>query len=278
MRSGEAIDSVRAQTLPAHEIVLVIDHAPELLAGRGPLARRPRRRQPRAAGALRGPQHAASPRAAARWSPSSTTTPSPPPDWLERLAGCLRRPARVLGVGGDGAAALARGPPALVSRRVRLGRRMHPLRHAGRAAGGPQPGRRQHVVPARRPRRGRRLSPRARPRRDACRPAARRPTSASVIAERAPGEPDPSTTRRPAVDHVVPRLRGRLPLLHRALRRRGTLEGRAHPARRQRLRPRGRARLRAPHAAARLRCAACATALAATRGGAARAAVLGSAC
>jgi glycosyltransferase involved in cell wall biosynthesis len=28
---GEAIDSLRAQTLPAHEIVLVIDHAPELL-------------------------------------------------------------------------------------------------------------------------------------------------------------------------------------------------------------------------------------------------------
>ena len=28
---GEAVDSLRAQTLPPHEVVLVIDHAPALL-------------------------------------------------------------------------------------------------------------------------------------------------------------------------------------------------------------------------------------------------------
>ena len=36
-RIAEAINSLRVQTMPAHEIVLAIDHAPELAAECGPV-------------------------------------------------------------------------------------------------------------------------------------------------------------------------------------------------------------------------------------------------
>ena len=193
----EAIASVRSQSVPAYETVVVCDHnesllervrrdAPDVVAvaerrAAGPLGRaeqrhrrgeRRRDRVPRRR-RLRGRRLARAPRRA------------------------LRRPARARRRR-PGRAALARRPPALgVPRGVRLGRRLHLPRHAARPRAGPQHDRRQHVAA---PRASSTPSARSRPASVASarsRSAARRRSSASARAA-ASRRPRSSTSPAPA--------------------------------------------------------------------------------
>ena len=96
---GEALDSVRAQTRPAHEVVLVIDHAPELLEE----ARRlwpdlkvvANREQQGLSGARNTGVAEASGEVVAFLDDDAIASP----DWLARLAGAYADPG-VLGAGG----------------------------------------------------------------------------------------------------------------------------------------------------------------------------------
>ncbi|MEK6276825.1 MAG: glycosyltransferase [Actinomycetota bacterium] len=108
---SEAIDSLRAQTLHAHEIVLVIDHSPDLLA-------ESRARWPDINVV---PNQKAQGAAAARNSSLAETTGDvvafldddaiPDPDWLERLAATYAD-RRVLAVGGTVRPRWLQGRPA----------------------------------------------------------------------------------------------------------------------------------------------------------------------
>jgi glycosyltransferase involved in cell wall biosynthesis/GT2 family glycosyltransferase len=97
---GEALDSLRAQTQPAHEIVLVIDHAPGLLA----VARErwpditivPNREQQGLSGARNTGVAEAGGEVVAFLDDDAVAQP----DWLERLAAAYADP-NVLGAGGS---------------------------------------------------------------------------------------------------------------------------------------------------------------------------------
>jgi glycosyltransferase involved in cell wall biosynthesis/GT2 family glycosyltransferase len=96
---GEAIDSVRAQTLPPHEIVLVIDHAPELLE-------EARRRWPdleivanRERQGLSGARNTGVAAASGEVVAFLDDDAVAAPDWLQRLADAYAAPG-VLGAGG----------------------------------------------------------------------------------------------------------------------------------------------------------------------------------
>ena len=96
---GEAVDSLRAQTLPAHEIVLVIDHAPELLEEVRELWPDlrivPNREQTGLSGARNTGVAEASGDVVAFLDDDAIAAP----DWLRRLAGAYLNP-NVFGAGG----------------------------------------------------------------------------------------------------------------------------------------------------------------------------------
>jgi len=96
---SEAIDSLRAQTLPPHEVVLVIDHAPELLEeARGlwpDLKIVANRERQGLSGARNSGVAAASGDVVAFLDDDAIAAP----DWLERLAAAYADP-KVLGAGG----------------------------------------------------------------------------------------------------------------------------------------------------------------------------------
>jgi glycosyltransferase involved in cell wall biosynthesis/GT2 family glycosyltransferase len=107
---SQAIESVRAQTVPAHEIVLTIDHSPELLA-------EGRRRWPNLvliengeeqglSGARNSGVAACSGEVVAFLDDDAVAVP----DWLERLGEAYRDPA-VLGAGGAVRPAWVEGKP-----------------------------------------------------------------------------------------------------------------------------------------------------------------------
>ena len=142
-----------------------------------------------------------------------------------------------------------------------------------RARAGPQPGRRQHVLPPRAAARGRRLQPRARPGRDAAgRLRGDRPLHPRRPALARGGDPlRPGRRGRPRRPR---RARGTAPLLPRPLPRRGALEGGPHRAWSAATTASPRS---APTCAARCRsasCAASATPSAATPAASARAAMI----
>ena len=96
---SEAVDSLRAQTRPPHEVVLVIDHAPELLEeaqGRWPDLRiAPNREQQGLSGARNTGVAEASGEVVAFLDDDAIAAP----DWLARLAAAYEDP-NVLGAGG----------------------------------------------------------------------------------------------------------------------------------------------------------------------------------
>ncbi len=133
-----AIGSVRAQSLPAHELIVVVDHNTELL---GRLARAISAPGPRpAAGQGRGQPSSPGDCPAARtlasgtppatsW-PSSTTTRSPTPTGSSTWPTTTATP-EVTGVGGLTLAELGHRAARLVPARVRLGGRLQLPGHAG---------------------------------------------------------------------------------------------------------------------------------------------------
>jgi glycosyltransferase involved in cell wall biosynthesis len=108
---GEAIESLRGQTLPPHEVVLVIDHAPELLEearGLWPgLKIVPNREQQGLSGARNIGVAEASGEIVAFIDDDAVAAP----DWLERLAAAYADP-NVLGAGGTVHPRWVEGKPA----------------------------------------------------------------------------------------------------------------------------------------------------------------------
>lgn len=108
---SQAIESVRAQSLAAHEIVLVIDHSPELLAEaqrRWPdLLLLENQEEQGLSGARNSGVAACSGEVVAFLDDDALAAP----DWLERLAEAYRDP-NVLGAGGTVRPAWAEGKPA----------------------------------------------------------------------------------------------------------------------------------------------------------------------
>lgn len=98
-RIAAAIESLRAQTVPPHEILLVIDHSPELEAecrGRWPeIAVMPNREQQGLSGARNTGVEASSGEVVAFLDDDAVAAP----DWIERLGAAYADPA-VLGAGG----------------------------------------------------------------------------------------------------------------------------------------------------------------------------------
>jgi glycosyltransferase involved in cell wall biosynthesis len=110
-RIAEAIDSLLAQTVPAHEIVLAIDHAPELGAECGrrwPQLRIVENREQQGLSGARNSGVAACEGEVVAFLDDDAVAA---PDWLERLGASYRDPA-VLGVGGAIHPAWAEGRPA----------------------------------------------------------------------------------------------------------------------------------------------------------------------
>jgi glycosyltransferase involved in cell wall biosynthesis len=96
---SESVDSLRAQTLPAHEIVLVIDHAPELLEevrGLWPDLKIVENRERRG---LSGARNSGVAEATGEIVAFLDDDAIAGPDWLERLAAAYADP-NVLGAGG----------------------------------------------------------------------------------------------------------------------------------------------------------------------------------
>jgi glycosyltransferase involved in cell wall biosynthesis/GT2 family glycosyltransferase len=108
---SESVDSLRAQTLPAHEIVLVIDHAPELLEevrGLWPDLKIVENRERRGlSGARNSGVAAASGEVVAFLDDDAIAAP----DWLERLVAAYADP-QVLGAGGTVRPRWVEGKPA----------------------------------------------------------------------------------------------------------------------------------------------------------------------
>jgi glycosyltransferase involved in cell wall biosynthesis/GT2 family glycosyltransferase len=96
---GEALDSLRAQTLPPHEIVLVIDHAPELLAEVRRLWPDVKIVANREKQGLSGARNTGVAEAGGEVVAFLDDDAIADPDWLEHLAGAYAEPA-VLGAGG----------------------------------------------------------------------------------------------------------------------------------------------------------------------------------
>ncbi len=95
----EAIDSLRAQTLPPHEIVLVIDHAPELLEEVRALWPDVKVVANREKQGLSGARNTGVAEASGEVVAFLDDDAIPRPDWLERLAEAYADP-KVLGAGG----------------------------------------------------------------------------------------------------------------------------------------------------------------------------------
>jgi len=96
---SESVDSLRAQTLPAHEIVLVIDHAPELLEevrGLWPDLKIVENRERKG---LSGARNSGVAEATGEVVAFLDDDAIAAPDWLERLAAAYADP-QVLGAGG----------------------------------------------------------------------------------------------------------------------------------------------------------------------------------
>lgn len=108
---GEAIESLRTQTLPAHEVVLVIDHAPDLLEEARELWPElkivPNREQQGLSGARNTGVAEASGAIVAFIDDDAVAAP----DWLERLATAYADP-NVLGAGGTVHPRWVEGKPA----------------------------------------------------------------------------------------------------------------------------------------------------------------------
>ncbi|HEX5983688.1 MAG TPA: glycosyltransferase [Solirubrobacterales bacterium] len=96
---GEAVESLRAQTLPPHEVVLVIDHAPELLAETRELWPDLRIVPNREKQGLSGARNTGVAEADGEVIAFLDDDAIAAPDWLERLAGAYADP-NVLGAGG----------------------------------------------------------------------------------------------------------------------------------------------------------------------------------
>lgn len=96
---GEAIESLRAQTLPPHEVVLVIDHNPELLAEAGELWPDLKIVANREKQGLSGARNTGVAAASGEVVAFLDDDAIPAPDWLERLAEAYADP-NVLGAGG----------------------------------------------------------------------------------------------------------------------------------------------------------------------------------
>ena len=144
----EAVASVHAQSTPAAEVVVVVDHNDELLERAGQTL----------AGGGHGccptPSAAAWPvratpvsrRRTGTWWCSWTTTPRRDPALARGDVRHYARPGRPRRRRA-GRAAVGRRCPGLVPARVRLGGRLLLHRPARRTSAGPQPDRRQHVLP-----------------------------------------------------------------------------------------------------------------------------------
>jgi glycosyltransferase involved in cell wall biosynthesis len=96
---GEAIESLRAQTLPPHEVVLVIDHNPELLAEAGELWPDLKVVANREKQGLSGARNTGVAEAGGEIVAFLDDDAIAAPDWLERLAEAYADP-NVLGAGG----------------------------------------------------------------------------------------------------------------------------------------------------------------------------------
>ncbi|MGN6274814.1 MAG: glycosyltransferase [Solirubrobacterales bacterium] len=96
---SEAVDALRAQTLPPHEVVLVIDHAPELLEEVRPLWPELKIVANREKQGLSGARNTGVAEASGEVVAFLDDDAIPAPDWLERLAAAYADP-RVLGAGG----------------------------------------------------------------------------------------------------------------------------------------------------------------------------------
>ncbi len=120
------IESLRSQTVAPHEIVLVVDHAPELEAiarERWPEAMvLANREQQGLSGARNTGVEACTGEVVAFLDDDAT----PAPTWIERLGAAYADP-NVLGAGGSVRPRWETARAGLVPARVRLGRRLHPL-------------------------------------------------------------------------------------------------------------------------------------------------------
>jgi glycosyltransferase involved in cell wall biosynthesis len=96
---GEAIDSLRAQTLPPHEVILVIDHAPELLSEAQRLWPDLKIVANREQQGLSGARNTGVAEAGGEVVAFLDDDAIAAPDWLERLAAAYADP-NVLGAGG----------------------------------------------------------------------------------------------------------------------------------------------------------------------------------
>jgi glycosyltransferase involved in cell wall biosynthesis/GT2 family glycosyltransferase len=108
---GEAVESVRAQTLPPHEIVLVIDHAPELLEEVGQLCPDLKIVANREKQGLSGARNTGVAEASGEVVAFLDDDAIAAPDWLARLAGAYADP-KVLGAGGTVRPRWVEGEPA----------------------------------------------------------------------------------------------------------------------------------------------------------------------
>ena len=110
-RIAEAVDSLAAQTVPAHEIVLAIDHAPELAAECGRRWPQLRIVANREQQGLSGARNSGGAECEGEVVAFLDDDAVAAPDWLERLGDAYLDPA-VLGVGGAIHPAWAEGRPA----------------------------------------------------------------------------------------------------------------------------------------------------------------------
>ncbi|HET9593136.1 MAG TPA: glycosyltransferase [Solirubrobacterales bacterium] len=108
---SESVDSLRAQTLPAHEIVLVIDHAPELLEEVRRLWPDLKIVENRERKGLSGARNSGVAEATGEVVAFLDDDAIAAPDWLARLAAAYAEP-RVLGAGGTVRPRWVEGKPA----------------------------------------------------------------------------------------------------------------------------------------------------------------------
>ena len=145
---ARAVESLQSQSVAPREILVVIDHN-LALANRAyrrlPSVRVIENAQQRGISGARNSGIAAARGAIIAFLDDDAIAA---PDWLEQLLAGYSSP-NVLGVGGAIEPQWQGQPPALVSRRVRLGSRLHLPRNAARGCAGTQPDRLQYVVPAR---------------------------------------------------------------------------------------------------------------------------------
>ena len=189
------IESLRTQTVAPHELVLVIDHAPELEAiarERWPEAKVVANREQQG---LSGARNTGVAECSGEVVAFLDDDAAPAPNWIERLGAAYADP-NVLGAGGTVRPNWETERPGWFPPEFDW---VVGCTHSGmpqRAPGGPQPGRRQHVLPPRRPCSRPAASATSSAGSARSRPAPRRPTSRSGSASTTPAARS-STTPRP---------------------------------------------------------------------------------